>query len=94
MPDNIKLIRLPYSKFNYATPEIEDRNGFCNGFCLLLANYFLLNRSMKVEDMQMHIPMMLTSAKEVWNDLGEGSTSIDEAQFHFEIYIDKREFAL
>ena len=80
VPDELELIRLPYSQFNYGLRDRKEGNSSCNGFCLLLANYFLNTKDLTLEDLRMIIPNFLHKAETIWNENNIGSTIIEEAE--------------
>ena len=79
VPDELELIRLPYSQFNYGLRDRKEGNSSCNGFCLLLANYFVNSKEFTLEDLKQIIPDFLHRAETIWNDNNIGSTIIEEA---------------
>lgn len=79
VPDELELIRLPYSQFNYGLRDRKEGNSSCNGFCLLLANYFVNSKEFTLEDLKKIIPDFLHRAETIWTDNNIGSTIIEEA---------------
>lgn len=82
VPDEINLIRLSYSQFNYGNRNKKSGNSSCNGFCLSLANAFLQRGNISVTELLTQIPMILAYSEQLWNDLTIGSTTVDEAYQH------------
>ena len=78
VPGEVQLIRLPYSQFQYGSQNVKKGNGFC----LLLANYFIQQEYVGVEEIIAQIPLILLEAENMWDETC--STTVKETFSEFQ----------